>query len=275
MRFDQPAHCIDLGIGHAGGQSNTTHGYTVMCGTLDHFITGLARGVRVVEDPFELPSSKTGVEFRDQVCERAAGAVAVQSLITKAHEFLGSTAFAGSRHAHHQDDFPIPIRWPCDVAFRLTKRTGRGKVLIELRSIALAQLDCKNPPDGARRGFARCSWNWNDVRRQSEQPGQRNFMRCDAMPFRNLSQHEIPRQPLIAAAAQRTVSNQLYVVIATVLHYAVAQVLVIEHAKAYLHGCDLSNLLCRLDLTDGNVRQAYAADQSLPLKRGQCSNTRL
>src|SRR2546425_720256 len=78
---------------------------------------------------------------------------------------------------------------------RLTKRAGGGKPLIELHSIVLAQLECNYPLDGASRDFARCSWNRNDVRRQGEQPGQCNFLRCSAMPCRDPGQHKIPRYP--------------------------------------------------------------------------------
>src|SRR5262249_25377506 len=75
--FDQPANGVDLRIREAGGQSKTTDGHTVTSGTFDYFVARLARGIRIVEHPTELPRGKSGVEFRHEIRKRATHAVAV------------------------------------------------------------------------------------------------------------------------------------------------------------------------------------------------------
>src|SRR5262249_11098159 len=160
----------------------------------------------------------------------AARAVAIQSLVTPGHEVPGCGALAGSRHTHHQHNLSLRIRWLRNVHPRCMKRTAGRKPLIELLSIALAQLKRNYTFDGARCNFARWSRNRNDMRRQGEQPGQRNFLRCSVVPCRDLGYYRIACLPLMAAAAEWAVGNQLDAVIATVLDHAVAQVFIIEYA---------------------------------------------
>src|SRR5262249_52009760 len=100
---------------------------------------------------------------------------------------------------------------------------------------------------------ARCSWNWHNIGRQAEQPGQSNFLRGDGVSGRDFRKHRIACELVTTTAAERTVSNHLYTVIATVFDYTVPEILIIEHAQADLHGSNLCDSLRRLDLADRDV----------------------
>jgi hypothetical protein len=263
-----PLHGVDLRIRHARGEPETPHRNAVRPGALDHLVARSARWVGVVEHPAAAAGCQSGVERRDEIGQRAAALIAVQSLVAPGRELGSGGRLPRPGHSHHQHDLALGGSTGATHRTRQAEHPARES---RIQTLALVRRQLEGTHASARAGVldARRAGNRRYQWMQVAEPRQRDVRRRDLVCGRDLREERITRQSPHPIAAERTVDNQADAVVATVLGNAVAQALIVEHAQAHLYRRDLDDLARRLDLADGDVAESDLAHRTLLRERGE------